>query len=56
LSDYERIVLEREKKALCPDFTPDRDTPAGHFEEAYRGSGLLVLESVKDYYRRYAPS
>jgi 3-hydroxy-3-methylglutaryl CoA synthase len=54
--DYERIVLEREAKALCPDFTPQRDTPAGHFEEAYRGSGLLVLESVKDYYRRYAPS
>jgi 3-hydroxy-3-methylglutaryl CoA synthase len=56
LPDYERIVLERESKALCPDFTPERKTPAGHFEEAYRGSGLLVLESVKDYYRRYARS
>lgn len=56
LPDYERIVLEREAKALCPEFTPERDTPAGHFEEAYRGSGLLVLESIKDYYRRYAPS
>ena len=54
--DYERIVLEREAKALCPDFTPERDTPAGHFEQAYSGSGLLVLETVKDYYRRYAPS
>jgi 3-hydroxy-3-methylglutaryl CoA synthase len=54
--DYERIVLERESKALCPDFTPERETPAGHFEEAYRGSGLLVLEGVKDYYRRYARS
>jgi len=56
MAGYERIVLEREAKALCPDFTPERSTPAGHFEEAYRGSGLLVLESVKDYYRRYAPS
>ena len=56
LSDYERIVLEREAKALCGAFTPGRETPAGHFEEAYRGSGLLVLESVKNYYRRYAPS
>ena len=56
MADYERIVLEREAKALCPEFTPERDTPAGHYEEAYRGSGLLVLESVKDYYRRYAPS
>jgi len=56
LSDYERIVLERESKALTADFTPERETPAGHFEEAYRGSGLLVLESVKDYYRRYARS
>jgi 3-hydroxy-3-methylglutaryl CoA synthase len=56
LADYERIVVEREAKALCAEFTPPRDVPAGHFEEAYRGSGLLVLESVKDYYRRYAPS
>ena len=56
MSDYERIVLEREAKALCPDFTPERDLPAGHFEQAYRGSGRLVLESVKDHYRRYAPS
>jgi len=56
LTDYERIVLEREAKALCPDFTPERETPAGHFEEAYSGSGLLVLEGVKDHYRRYARS
>jgi 3-hydroxy-3-methylglutaryl CoA synthase len=56
MADYEGIVLERESKALCPDFMPQRDMPAGHFDGAYRGSGLLVLESVKDYYRRYAPS
>lgn len=56
LSEYERIGLGHESRALCPDFTPGRETPAGHFEEAYRGSGRLVLESVKDYYRRYARS
>jgi 3-hydroxy-3-methylglutaryl CoA synthase len=56
LAAYEKIVLDRESRALCPDFTPERDTPAGHFEEAYRGKGLLVLESVKDHYRRYARS
>ena len=54
LPDYERIVLERESKALVSDFTPDRETPAGHFEEAYRGKGLLVLDRVKDFYRHYA--
>ena len=56
LADYERIVVEREARALCPDFTPARETPAGHFDEAYSGSGLLVLEGVKDHYRRYARS
>jgi 3-hydroxy-3-methylglutaryl CoA synthase len=56
LADYERIVVEREARALCPDFTPERETPAGHFDEAYSGSGLLVLEGVKDHYRRYARS
>jgi 3-hydroxy-3-methylglutaryl CoA synthase len=54
LSEYERIVLEREKKALVSDFTPERETPPGHFEAAYRGKGLLVLEGVKDFYRQYA--
>jgi 3-hydroxy-3-methylglutaryl CoA synthase len=56
VAEYEKIGLDHESRALCPDFTPGRETPAGHFEEAYRGSGLLVLESVKDYYRRYARS
>lgn len=56
VAEYEAIGLERESRALCPDFTPGRQTPAGHFEEAYRGSGRLVLDGVKDYYRRYARS
>jgi len=54
LPEYEKIVLDRESSALVSDFTPERETPAGHCEEAYRGKGLLVLERVKDFYRHYA--
>jgi 3-hydroxy-3-methylglutaryl CoA synthase len=54
LPEYERIVLDREAQALVSDFTPERGTPPGHFESAYRGEGLLVLDSVKGFYRNYA--
>ncbi len=35
------------------EFEPDRDTLPGHYEQAYQGRGLLVLEKVKNYYRTY---
>src|SRR6185436_7531414 len=40
LPEYEKIVLSREASALVSDFTPERETPAGHFDQAYRGKGL----------------
>ena len=54
LPEYERIVLDREAQALVSDLSPERDTPPGHFETAYHRKGLLVLETVKDFYRSYA--
>lgn len=54
IPEYERIVREREAIANVRHWTPIRDLPEGHYEEAYAGRRRLVLESVKDFYRRYA--
>ena len=54
IDQYERIVLDREAIAGVAHWTPARDLPPGHYEQAYAGRRRLVLESVKDFYRRYA--
>jgi 3-hydroxy-3-methylglutaryl CoA synthase len=54
LEQYERIVRDREAIAGVAEWTPARDLPEGHYEEAYAGRHRLVLDSVKDFYRRYA--
>ncbi|MET0556486.1 MAG: hydroxymethylglutaryl-CoA synthase [Vicinamibacteria bacterium] len=54
IPDYEAVVRDRDARAGVRDWSPLRDLPAGHFDDAYAGRGRLVLESVKDFYRRYA--
>jgi polyketide biosynthesis 3-hydroxy-3-methylglutaryl-CoA synthase-like enzyme PksG len=54
IPDYERIVREREAVAGARAWAPDRTLPAGHYAEAYDGRSRLVLDSVADFYRRYA--
>ena len=54
LSEYESNELSREAQADCPDIVPDRSQLAGVYEELFAGQGLLVLESVDNYERRYA--
>lgn len=50
---YEEIEKRRTSHIEAPEFTPDFDLPPQLFEEHYRGSGRLVLKSVKDFYRNY---
>lgn len=54
IPEYERIVRGREAVAGVADWTPDRALPADHYARSYAGRSRLVLDSVKDYYRRYA--
>jgi 3-hydroxy-3-methylglutaryl CoA synthase len=54
IPDYERIVREREAVAGVRAWAPDRALPEGHYAAAYDGRSRLVLDSVADFYRRYA--
>ena len=56
VADYERIVLERESQGPLPRLHTGAGNARGALRGGLRGSGLLVLEGVKDYYRRYARS
>ena len=53
---YEREVLATEQSLSAADFEPDVAAIPGLYEQAYAGRGLLVLESVQDYYRNYSVS
>lgn len=53
VAEYEAAVLAIERSFLTPEFNPDWKTPLGHFEEAYAGKNLLVLEGVRNYHRAY---
>jgi 3-hydroxy-3-methylglutaryl CoA synthase len=50
---YEALVMESERCLASEQYAPDREFLKGHFEEYYRGRGLLVLDGVENYYRRY---
>lgn len=52
--DYEAEVSAVERSLTSADFRPDRGCPEGLYSEFYQGKGLLVLDEVQDYYRRYA--
>ena len=54
IDEYETIVRQREAVIDVAHWTPARDLPPGHYEEAYAGRRRLVLDSVKDFYRRYS--
>ena len=53
--EYETAVLELEYTLQQAEFSPNKSmhVPIGHYEQAYEGKGLLVLEGVKNYYRNY---
>jgi 3-hydroxy-3-methylglutaryl CoA synthase len=53
ISEYERTVIDTERGMTEKEFDPDRTIVPGLFDDRYRGHGLLVLESVKNYYRAY---
>jgi hypothetical protein len=46
-------VIDTERGMTEKEFDPDRTIVPGLFDDRYRGHGLLVLESVKNYYRAY---
>lgn len=54
VAEYEAAVLAVERSLMVPEFEPDRDMPAGHYDHMYRGKRLLVLERVRNHYRTYA--
>lgn len=56
LPTYERLVMAHEHSQVLPAHVPDRDLVAGLYDDLYRGSGRLVLDSVRDHYRAYRRS
>ena len=51
--EYEHQVLELERSMTSKEYEPDWQSLSDHYEQAYRGKGLLVLENVRNYYRKY---
>lgn len=53
VEEYEAIEAEREKYIDCRDFEPARNSLNGAYEKLYDAQGLLVLNQVKNYHRKY---
>lgn len=53
LEEYETIVAGVETGFKQANFEPSWNSPVGHYEQAYQGKNLLVLDNVSDYYRTY---
>lgn len=53
VEEYEWMEYARERNVENADFQPGRGNPADAYEALYAGRGLLVLEQVKGYIRRY---
>jgi 3-hydroxy-3-methylglutaryl CoA synthase len=53
VGDYEAATRAGEKAMSEAEFEPNRADFPGHFEAAYAGKGLLVLENVSRHHRRY---
>ncbi|AHC13848.1 hydroxymethylglutaryl-CoA synthase family protein [Salinispira pacifica] len=53
VEEYEAIEKLRETYVENSDFVPDYSILDGWYEKHYKGSGLLVLKEVKDWYRTY---
>jgi hydroxymethylglutaryl-CoA synthase len=53
VAQYERLERTRETYADNAAYKPSTDDPTGVYDDLYRGRGLLVLEEVARYIRRY---
>jgi len=53
VEEYEFVENLRETYVEAKDFKPDTSILDGWYDKHYKGSGLLVLKEVKDYYRYY---
>lgn len=53
VEEYEMVEKLRCSYVENPNFKPDTTMLDGWYDKHYKGSGLLVLKEVKDYYRYY---
>lgn len=53
IGEYEAAETARIKAMGAKDFVPDRTIVPGWYEDAYEGSGLLVLDRIDSYERVY---
>ena len=53
VAEYEQNEAIRDSYVENSDFEPDFSVPGGVYEKFYRGKGLYVLKSVKNYQRNY---
>lgn len=53
VEEYEAAVRGVEEGFVQANFKPNWDIPTGHYEQAYRGKELLVLDQVSNHYRTY---
>ncbi len=51
---YEQVERERAGYIDCGDYEPPLHGLEGWYERHYRGKGYLVLQGMRDHYRRYA--
>ena len=52
-SEYELAELAMEENIVAENYSPNWNLFPGHYETAYNGKDLLVLEKVVDYHRHY---
>ncbi len=53
VAEYEQVEQARAELVDKPDFKTCKDTPSGHYDQAYAGKGLCVLEGVDSWEREY---
>jgi 3-hydroxy-3-methylglutaryl CoA synthase len=53
VSEYESLVRNHQVALVSGDFIPDTSTPTGLFQQAYEGTGRLVLTAVDSHQRTY---
>ncbi len=51
--EYEAIEQKRTELIDQPTYTIDKSTPSGLYDSVYEGQGLLVLDGVDDWERKY---
>lgn len=53
IDEFDRHEDERWRSIDCRDYIPDRTAESDTYDRFYRGKGLLVLDRVKDFRRKY---